>query len=392
VFYSADLDAYVVTRHADCDRILRDTGEYVSASAALEPNVVPVPAAMERLGAAGFVPGPGEGVVDEDGELHRRHRQAIQPPFRPAPIAALEDFVRREVTVRLDTIVKAGEADMVDALFFEVPAATILHMLGVPDSEMGIIKHFRGPWAVFGWGLPSEEEQLTAAEGVGAFWQWARAQVERALEAPGDDIISVSIANLQDDNGAIDVDWMTRWTLNAVMAGHETTTNTCAAGLMALLGEPDQWQALTQDLAKVPNAVEEILRHSTGVPTWRQRALKDIDVDGVTIPAGAKIYVALCSAGRDERVFGDDSERFDLDRPDARKHIAFGSGRHTCLGNHMARLEMRVMFEELTTRLPHLQLVPGRRPSYSPNTSQRGPEQVMVTWDPTKNPIPADRP
>lgn len=380
VFYSEQLDAYVVTRHEDCDRILRDTSGAISASAALEPNMVPVDAALRLLGQAGFVPGPGEGVVDEDGELHRKHRQAIQSPFRPKPIAELEDFVRRNVVERIEAVEAKGEADIVEALLFEVPAATILHMMGVPDEEMGMIKNFRGPWAVFGWGLPSEEEQITAAEGVGAFWQWARSRVDALVAERGDDIISVAIDNLEQE-GELDLDWLTRWTLNAVMAGHETTTNTSAAGLVSLLKHRDQWEALVADPAKVPNAVEEILRHSTGVPTWRQRAVRDIEIDGTTIPAGAKIYVALCSAGRDERIFGETSEDFDAGREDAKKHIAFGSGRHTCLGNHMARLEMCIIFEELVTRLPTLRLVEDQTFTYSPNTSQRGPEEVWVRWE-----------
>lgn len=389
VFYHEKLDAYVVTRYEDCDRVLRDSSGAVSATAALAPNVPPIPEALQILGEAGFVPKPS--LVDEDGAGHRLHRQATQGPFRPAPVRALEDFVRRQVNERLDAIVKLGEADIVDAVIYEVPAATILHMMGVPDEEMGMIKHFRGPWAVFGWGYPSEDEQIETAKGMGSFQQWARRLAGERLANRGEDIISVAISNLEDKD-ALDMDWVNNYGLNIVMAGHETTTNTTAGGLISLLTYREQWEAICADPELITNAADEILRYDTGVPTWRQRAVEDLDVAGVTIPAGSKVYLALVSANRDEAIFGEDSEQFDVRREHAKKHIAFGSGAHTCMGNHLARLEIRVMLEELTRRLPHMEIVPGQKFQYSPNTSQRGPEHIVVRWDPSKNPIPADRP
>lgn len=385
VFFSEVLNAYVVTRYEDCDQILRDDGTTFSANAALEPNVELSAAAAGELLAHGFVPGPGEGVVDEDPPIARPHRQAIQGPFRPKQIHALEEFVRRAVTSRLDQIVQRGHAEMVEALFYEVPAVTILHLMGVPESELGIVRVFGRHWAVFGWGLPTGHQQVETARGMGEYWSWARDYVHRLLDEPGDDIISHAIRELKAQDN-FDVNWVIRWALNAVMAGHETTTNASASALRSLLLRREQWERLCAEPNLIENAMAECLRFDTSVPTWRQRAVRDVEVGGVLIPAGAKVYVALCSAGHDETIFGGDAEELDVARPNAKRHLAFGSGRHTCLGNHLANLEMRVMFEELTRRLPHMRLRDDQHFSWSPNSSQRGPETVHVVWDVATNP------
>jgi cytochrome P450 len=314
------------------------------------------------------------------------HRAASHPPFRPEPVRQMADFVRRNVNARLDPIMDLGEADIVDAMIYEVPAATILHMMGVPDEQMGMIKDFRGPWGVFGWGYPTEEQQIEVARGMGEFGAWARQLSDERRANPGDDLVSGYIQHLL-DNDADDPDFIRSYTLNVVMAGHETTTNTTAGGIISLLTHRDQWELLCREPEWCANAADEILRHDTGVPTWRQRAVQDIEVSGVTIPAGAKIYCALVSANRDEEIFGEDAMTFDVTRKNAARHMAFGTGAHTCLGNHLAKLEIKIMLEELTRRLPHMELVPDQEYTFSPNTSQRGPEHVHVQWDPAQNPV-----
>jgi hypothetical protein len=393
VFYHEAIRGYVLTRYEDCRRLLGDRTGGVSAEAALMShlNVAPTPEAMRILGESGFVPAPS--VVDEDGDEHKLHRGAAQTPFTPSRSRAMADFTRRQVAERLDAIVRDGAADIVDTMIYEVPATVILKMMGIPDEQMGMVKGFRGPWAIFIWGDPDEEVQLRTAEMMGGFGRWARDIAQDRINHPGEDMISETIANLR-AKGALDSSrqWLDSYTLNIVMAGHETTTNTAAYGLVHLLQGREQYQALVDDPGLIPNAAEEILRFSTGVPTWRQRALVDLEFSGVTIPAGSVVYAALNSANRDEEVFGPDAERMDVRRASAGKQIAFGNGKHTCMGNHLAKLEICIMLEELTRRLPHLEIVPDQEFRFSPNTSQRGPEHVLVRWDPSRNPIEADRP
>ncbi len=391
VFFHERLNAYFLTRYSDCERVLKDGGEYISAAPALRPNVNPIPEAMAILAESGFVPAPS--IVDEDGSEHRLHRAVAQPPFKAGNVRELASFIKGQVDARLSAIVALGETDLVDTVIYEVPAAVILHMMGIPDEQMGMIKGFRGPWSIFLWGLPDSDVQLATAKGMAEFGRWARAVAQRSLENPGDDIISEAIKNLK-SKGALESSryWLDSYTLNVVMAGHETTTNTMAGGVLTLLEKRGQWEALCSDADLIPGAVEEILRYSTGVPTWRQQVVKDIELSGITVPAGSLVYVALNSANRDEAVFGDDSERFDIRRKNANEHLAFGQGAHTCMGNHLAKLEMAIMLEEFSRRLPHMALRPNQAFTFSPNTTQRGPEQIFVRWDAAANPDTADRP
>lgn len=281
-------------------------------------------------------------------------------------------------------------------MIYDVPGAVILHMMGIPDEQLGMVKGFRGPWAVFIWGLPDEETQVHTAHGMAEFGAWARSIAQRSLDEPGDDIISEAIKNLREKGIDFDAEkaereWLDSYTLNVVMAGHETTVNSTAGGIVELLSNRDQWEALLEDPSLIPNAADEILRYCTGVPTWRQQLLNDVELQGITVPAGSTVYAAINSANRDEDVF-ENGETFDVRRKNAKEHLTFGKGAHTCMGNHLAKLEITIMLEELLRRLPHAQIVPDQEWVFSPNTSQRGPEHVQITWDPAENPVEADRP
>lgn len=385
VFFHEGLDGFFVTRYDDCARVLGDRSGHVSASAALMShlNVQPIPEAMQIIQDSGLVLAPS--VVDEDGEDHKRHRAVAQPPFSLSRIEPLDDFVRDLVAARIDAVIDRGACDVVDDVIYDVPGSVILHMMGVPDEQLGMVKGFRGPWAVFIWGTPDEETQIHTAQGMGEFGKWARGLAQAALnDDSGDDMIAETVRNLRergiDPAQGDERLWLDSYTLNIVMAGHETTVNSLAGGMVALLEHREQWQAIIDDPTLIPNAVDEILRYITGVPAWRQRIVDDLELpSGTTLPAGALVYCAINQANRDPAVF-EDPLRFDVRRENARKHLAFGLGAHTCMGNNLAKREMRIILEELVRRIPQLELVPGQDYPTSPNTTQRGPEQVQVRW------------
>ncbi len=145
-----------------------------------------------------------------------------------------------------------------------------------------------------------------------------------------------------------------------LIAGHETTTSMAANAVVTLMRHRDAWDRLCADRALIPNAVEEILRFDSSVITWRRKALEAVEVAGVSIPEGADVLLALCSGNRDDAHFAP-ADRFDIARDNARTHLSFGFDIHYCLGAPLARLELRVILEELTRRLPSLRLVPDQR-------------------------------
>ena len=161
-------------------------------------------------------------------------------------------------------------------------------------------------------------------------------------------------------------------------AGTATTSNLLGNGVRRFLEHRGSaWEALCAEPALIPNAVEEVLRFDASVMMWRRRTKQAVRIRDVDVPSDANVLLLVGSANRDEDVFAD-SETFDIRRPNAHEHLAFGLGNHLCLGAPLARLEARVVFEELTVRRPDLMLEPGQSLTFHPNISFRGPSALQV--------------
>jgi cytochrome P450 len=388
VFYSPEIDYYVVTRFDDVRKVFRDSRTF-SAEVALEPLTPLFPSSIQKVIEVGYVPGPV--LVNEDGPIHMKRRRAIGEKFETQRVEALEPRIRAIVTEYLDKFVGSGAADLIDDFVWEIPALVIFMFLGVPDEEAPLVKKFAARRTLFTWGRPTEDEQNTLVDEVGVYWNFCKAHVARLLEKPGDDFMSDVIRVHQEDPELIDETYLYNTMLNFLFAGHETTTGASGNGFRALLENRDAWDQLCADPSLIPNAVEELLRYSSSVIAWRRRATAATTIGGVDIPEGANVLLVTGSGNHDEAKF-EDGEKLDIHRDNAYQHLAFGFGAHMCLGAPLARLEMRIILEELTRRLPHIRLVEGQEFAYSPNTSFRGPAHVLVEWDPDTNPVPADRP
>ncbi|HZZ47896.1 MAG TPA: cytochrome P450 [Pseudonocardia sp.] len=390
-FYSPRLGYWLVSRYADVKQVLNDS-ENFSAAISITPLKDLCPAAGGALAKADMVMGPS--LVNEDPPDHTRRRKYIRDALvsprrlesvRPRIVELTEQFI--------DQFVRRGRADLVAEFAWEIPALVVFAIMGVPDEDIARAKQFANRLALFTWGFPSDAEQLELAEGMAEYWRYARDHVRRRLEAPTDDYISDLIHAWREpgNEDLFDENYLVTTMMNFLFAGHETTTNATANGLRALLEHRDQWDALCADPGLAANAVEEILRFSSSVIAWRRRATNDTVVGDTRIPAGANVLVVTGSANHDEDVF-EHPGRFDISRSNARRHFAFGHGRHLCVGAPLARIEMEIFLTELARRLPHLRLVSGQEYSYSPNTSFRGPEHLYAEWDAALNPVVNDRP
>jgi cytochrome P450 len=390
IFYSPVLDYWVVTRWDDVMEVLRDSETYSSANTLVQIKP-PCPAALQVMGEYGINPGPS--LVDLDPPEHARHRQVFRKSFTPERVAALEPRSVELIDQAIDRVVTRGEADVVTDLVWDAPAKIAFALMGVPEYEVDKIKTGTARLATMGWGVPSDEEQIELATQIGEYWRFAQEQVDRLIAEPGENLMGDLVRAWQEpgNEDMFSRDQLCWIFLNTLFAGHETTTNASAAGIRALLTHRDQWEAICEDPSLIPNAVEEILRFDSSVPTWRRVTTRATTLGGVELPQGAKLLVGLGSANHDDSHFRD-GERFDVRRENAKDQLAFSWGRHTCLGARLARMEMRVFLEQITKRLPHMELVPGQTFAYSPNTSHRGPEHVLVRWDPALNPLETDRP
>ncbi len=378
VFYSPELDHWIVTRHADVRWVLRTSASF-SAINAIEPFSKLCPHATAVLREGGYAAVPA--LTNLDPPRHSQQRRLASAAFTPKRVAALEPFIRQAVQRFCDERFHDGHADIIGDLAWELPARVLFRVLGLPDSDIARVKEGALYRDVVLYGQATEDEQIKAARELASFWQYAGSLVDARSKCPGDDFIS---ALVQARDAAGDRSALTREELITIMlimlfAGHETTTNLTGNSFRNLLADRPSWDAICSDPDLIPNCIEEVLRFDSSVITWRHKAKHDVEIGGVHVPADAKLLLLLASANRDPAVFPD-PDRFDIHRANAREHLSFGYGIHNCLGAPLARLEARVVLEEITRRLPGLRLAEDAKIGFPASLTNRGPLSLPVAW------------
>ena len=230
------------------------------------------------------------------------------------------------------------------------------------------------------YGKPSAEEQIRAAEGLLNFWRYAQALVEDRIVNPRDDFTSDLVQARDGQGEGLSVPEAATVTLNLLVAGHETTTNLLGNAFRLLLGDRVAWEQVCADPSLIPGAVEEVLRVDSSVIAWRRRTTQPVDIGGVAVPESANLLLMLGSANRDPAKFSD-PDAFDIRRANAHRHLSLGYGPHICLGGPLARLQARIVLEEVSARLPSLRLVAAQPLEFLANVSFRGPLSLPVEWD-----------
>lgn len=382
VFFSEALGYWVVSRYDDIKAIFRDPITF-SPRIALEKMTPPSQEAIEILRGYGYA--MNRTLVNEDEPVHMERRRALMDAFAPPALEAHAPMVRRLVRERLDALVDRGEADLVAEMLWEIPLIVALHFLGVPEDDMEMLKRFSVAHTVNTWGRPTPEEQRHVAENVGRFWRYSGEVLARMRAEPhGRGWMFDMIAKNREIPDIVDDSYLHSMMMAIIVAAHETTAHATANALRLLLSRREAWDALCENPALIPNAVEECLRHSGSVVAWRRQAMRDAEVGGVTIPEGGRILMVTASANHDPRRF-ENPDDLDIYRDNTAEHLTFGYGAHQCMGKNLGRLEMRIVVEELARRLPHLALAE-QAFRFVPNVSFRGPEALLVRWDPARNP------
>jgi cholest-4-en-3-one 26-monooxygenase len=292
-------------------------------------------------------------MLNMDPPLHTRYRLLVNKGFTPRMVGQLEDNARRMTGQILDRAMEKGEFDFVTDVAAELPLQVIADLMGVPQED----RH-----KVFDWsnrmvgsedpeyqGAP-EEAQMASME----LFAYCHALTEQKKADPAEDLMSILTRVEVDGEGLSELEIDLFFLLLAV-AGNETTRNLMAHGMLALLENPDQYKELVADPLLVPSAAEEMLRWGSPVMHFRRTLTKDTEINGFPVKEGDKVVIWYISANRDESVFTDPF-RFDIHR-NPNPHVAFGGGGpHFCLGANLARLEIKVMFDEIVRQLPGLQL------------------------------------
>ncbi|MFQ5966435.1 MAG: cytochrome P450 [Acidimicrobiia bacterium] len=303
-------------------------------------------------------------MMEYDPPEHSRLRRLVQRGFTPRVVATYENAFRELTRYTLDQVLPRGEFDFVLGISRELPIRILCRLLGVPDDDADqmvawgdqMISHSDPEYTEFVIDqVDTDEWRLLPFRSPTALEMFLYAE-ELALERrsnPQDDIISRLLTAEPDGQPLTDLEFKNFFTLLAV-AGNETTRHTISHGILNLMNHPDQMEQLRDDPSVGETATEEILRYATVTMHFRRTAAQDTQLNRVDIREGDKVVVWYISADYDEDHFRD-PYAFDIHRS-PNDHLAFGSGRHRCLGEWLARLEIRVTFEELLPRLGSIEL------------------------------------
>lgn len=351
VFHHTEPDGpgfWAITRHADVMAANRDAKTFSSDS----DNGGVLDLEERELSEFERNQGDAKIMLMMDPPEHTRHRKLVNRGFTPRMIGLLEPHIRDMTRRIIDEATAKGTCDFVVDIAAELPLEVIAELIGVPQAD----RHKIFEWSNRMVGNEDPEYAVSEAllmEAQVEMFVYAQQLAEARRGEPRDDIITSLLSAEIDGDRLSDMDFNLFFLLLAV-AGNETTRNAISAGMQAFLDHPDQWQLLVDDPAgRIDAATEEILRWASPVMYFRRTAMVDTEIAGQAIKAGDKISLWYISANRDETVFVDPF-RFDIARS-PNPHIAFGGGGpHFCLGAQLARLEIRVLFEELATRAPDL--------------------------------------
>jgi cholest-4-en-3-one 26-monooxygenase len=307
-----------------------------------------------------------------DPPTHTKHRRLVSLGFSGKVIRNLEQHVRDITKDIIDEVAPLGACDFVDRISAELPLRVIVEMVGVPREDRRKVLDWSNTMIAFDdpeyGGGAREKGMMAAAE----LFMYANELAEEREKNPSDDIVSLLMHADVDGERLSRADFSSFFML-LLVAGNETTRNLISGGMLALIEHPRERARLMADRALLPTAIEEMLRWVSPVNVFRRTATRDTEIRGQKIREGEKVALFYASANRDEDAFPNPNV-FDLGRT-PNDHLAFGIGPHFCLGANLARLEIRVMFEEILRRLPDIELAgtPERLRSYFINGIKRMP-------------------
>lgn len=370
-------NTYLVSRYDDLVTVFKDRHTFSSAKAT-DPFFPVCPEARDIL-ASGFPRKPT--FTNCDPPRHPKMREAVARCLTPQRWEKSRPAVREFATILVDRLAAKPQADLVADLLYPLPAFAGFALLGFPAADTDRLKEWCVYRVLLTYGKLSPEHQVKAAQELTSFWTYVREHVQRSMQQPGDDLTGDLLALSKTMGDELTTEDVTNMIYSIALAAHETSQNAILNGLLRILSEPVQWQALCEDKSLIPNAVEELLRLETPVMTLRRTVTRDTTLGGVALPAGALVLLMPASGNHDPAHFPD-AETMDIRRRNAREHLTFGKQWHFCMGSPLARYEYALVLELLTTRTPRMRLVAGQELKYLPTMQFRVLEKLLVEPSP----------
>ena len=318
--------------------------------------------------------GPVPMMIDMDDPAHLKRRKLVNKGFTPRRVRDQEASIRRTARALIDAVRERETFDLVWDVAAWLPLIVIGDSLGVAAPDREQLMH----WSDDLLRMLGSDDEETVAKGMLAsvgYREYALKVIAARRAEAGEDLMGI-LATAEIDGDRLDDEEIVMESLLILIGGDETTRHVITGGAYQLLSKRERWEALTGDESLLGTAIEEMLRWVSPIKNMARTATADVELGDQMIPAGDKLMLLYPSANRDEAVFPDP---FDFDiRRTPNEHVAFGFGTHFCLGASLARLELRVLFEEMLRELPDLELVEDREPEYRPANFVSGYESFPV--------------
>ena len=378
IFFDAALNKTVVLRYDDLSGMLRDKhfGRTLTHLYSRDELGWPPPDPAQ----AHFDAFNGNHMLDSEGEKHTRLRSLAGKAFTPRRVETLQPRIEAMLEERLRSLGSAF--DLVQGYAEPLPVTVIAELLGVPEAERANLR----PWsaAIVKLYEPNytKPQQAEAEQAVQDFSALIRRLADERRAQPQDDLIT-ALVQVEEAGERLSLSELTDTCILLLNAGHEASVNGLSAGVLALLRQPEHWEALVQaagqedSLNLFRSAIEELLRFDTPLPMFERYVLEDLEWNGLPLKVGDKLALLYASGNRDARRFANPDE-LNLKR-DPNPHLTFGLGRHYCIGAPLARLELALSLRALVRHAPGLHLAdPGAAPEYGGGFVIRGLKRLMV--------------
>jgi cytochrome P450 len=339
---------WLLSRHADIQFVSRNPDNFCSSQGFKSDEQ-----SYERLGAD--IDGAMQRIlIALDPPEHTELRQLLQPMFSVKAVKAMEESIRERVHQIIGEFKKGATVEAVESISSDLPIIVLCDILGIEEKDRA---------KIFDWtnrmvGVDDPEYNTTPLQAAEAFhevFEFGRQAIEARRKQPTDDLFSV-LANATVAGQQLESSQTDGFAVLLVGAGNETSRNSITGSLHALASFPEQRKALTENPELWPTAIEELLRYMSPVIHMRRTATQDVELSGQRIAKGEKVVMLYGAANRDPDVF-EDPDRLDLQRKNARSQFAFGHGIHVCIGAMFARMELRIMLQELLAQFPNYELV-----------------------------------
>lgn len=378
IAYNPRLQAWVVSKYSDL-RSIASQPESFSSREVSNPLDVLSPAVRQIL-LEGYPVLPTS--MNSDGVTHQRFREPHRQALSSVRMQQYDSYIRLLANSLVDSFIEDQEGDLIEQFTSPLPFKVILHVLGIPEADMSKLKQWsEDQVSLFDESL-SEEAKIECARNVVAYRHYLAAYISRRSRDPGDDLIGVHITHEIPGTEPLSLAELVSLVAELTTIGHQTTADLIGNTFFLLLQDRSRWEQLCLEPALIPSAVEESLRYESPIPCLYRTTTREVTIDHITMPAGAKVLLLFASANRDEAFFSF-AETFQLAR-NPNRHLAFGFGVHSCPGAPLARLEARIALEVVCKRLPTLHLLPDQSFAHLPALTLRGLQRLKVRWEDQK--------